>query len=121
MASTRNKNTVGDYNLQQRNYKLSSQYTLNPNSQYGVACNTMMPGNGLMPGNISWTQLSNNSADTESFLFGIGSTNLTKSRPPPFVPEIKQFGCQAANIYQSPQVIIPVPLVVQKNQRPFPV
>lgn len=119
MASTRTKNTVGDYNLQQRNYDLSKTYTLYPNSQYGVAYKTEMPGNGLMPGNISWTQLSNNSADIESFLFGIGSTNLTKPHPSPFVPELKKFG--EANIYKNPATLIPQPLVIERNQRPFPI
>ena len=37
MASTRNKNTPGNYCLQQRNYNLSNNYTLYPNSQYGYA------------------------------------------------------------------------------------
>jgi len=65
MASCRNKNTQGDYNLQQRNYALSQDYTLYEHSQYGTAAYTAMPGNGLMPGSIPWTQLSHNPADTE--------------------------------------------------------
>jgi len=119
MTSTRNKNTIGDYNLQQRNYSLSETYTLYPNSQYGVAYNTALPGNGIMPGNISWSQLSDNYADVESFLLGIGSANLTKPRPPPFIPQIKQIN-QTANLYINPQTLIPQPLVIEKNQRPFP-
>src|ERR1700688_1089528 len=115
MASTRNRNTVGDYNLEQRSYKESEQYTLYPNSQYGVAYTTALPGNGFMPGNVSWTQLSHNYADTESFLLGIGSTNLTKPRPPPFNPQPKQIQ-HTANLYSNPATLIPQPLVTEKNQ-----
>ena len=49
MASTRNKNTPGNYCLEQREYKESSNYTLYPNSQYGAAYNTRLAGNGLNP------------------------------------------------------------------------
>lgn len=119
MAATRNKNTIGDYNLQQRDYKLFEQYTLYPNSQYGVAYNTAMPGNGIMPGNISWSELSNNYADIESFLKGIGSTNLTKPRPPPFVPDIKVYH-KTANLYETAPTMLPQPLIVPKYERPFP-
>lgn len=42
MASTRNRNTTINYNLEQRQYSQSSSYTLYPNSQYGAAYNTML-------------------------------------------------------------------------------
>ena len=58
MASTRNKNTPGNYCLEQREYKESSNYTLYPNSQYGAAYNTRLAGNGLNPGQIPWNKLS---------------------------------------------------------------
>lgn len=126
MASCRNKNTIGDYHLQQRNYALSQNYTLYEHSQYGTAAHTAMPGNGLMPGAIPWTQLSSNPADTESFLFGIGSTNLTKPRPPPFVPQIKDYCGKQANLYSNTGIssnvtLIPKPLVIPNNQRPYPI
>jgi len=120
MAATRNKNTIGDYNLQQRNYSLSENYTLYPNSQYGVAYRTALPGNGMMPPAVPWTELSHNYADTESFLFGIGSTNLTKPRPPPFIPQPKYIS-KTANLYLTQPTLIPQPLVMEKNQRPFPI
>jgi hypothetical protein len=118
MASTRNRNTPGNYNLEQREYKQSETYTLYPNSQYGAAYNTRMPGNGLLPAQIPWNKLSYNAADTESFLFGINSTNLVNPAPC-FVPEINQIG--TVNIYEKGVTFIPEPLVVEKNQRPFPV
>ena len=87
MASMRNINTQGNYNLEQRNFRLSENYALYPNSQYGAAYNTRLPGNGLTPAQIPWNKLSYNAAYTESFLFGINSTNLVNPAPC-FVPEI---------------------------------
>jgi hypothetical protein len=118
MASTRNINTSGNYNLEQRQFHQFENYTLYPNSQYGAAYNTKLPGNGLLPAQVPWNKLSYNPADTESFLFGINSTNLVTPAPC-FVPEIAQLG--TANIYEKGPVFIPEPLVIEKNQRPFPV
>ena len=118
MASTRNRNTPGNYCLEQKQYHESSNYTLYPNSQYGAAYNTTLPGNGLLPAQIPWNKLSYNAADTESFLFGINSTNLVNPAPC-FTPEIAQLS--SANIYESKPTYIPEPLVIEKNQRPFPI
>lgn len=118
MASTRNKNTTGNYNLQQRQYNQFENYTLYPNSQYGSAYNTRLPGNGLLPAQIPWNKLSYNAPDTESFLFGINSTNLVNPAPC-FVPEIAKL--DSTNIFDKGHVYIPEPLVIEKNQRPFPI
>ena len=118
MASTRNRNTPGNYNLEQREYKQFENYTLYPNSQYGAAYNTRLPGNGLLPAQMPGNKLSYNAADTESFLFGISSTNLVNPSPC-FVPEITKL--DSTNIYEKGSVFIPEPLVIEKNQRPFPV
>ena len=118
MASTRNINTYGNYCLQQRQFKQNNTYTLYPNSQYGAAYNTRLPGNGLLPAQIPWNKLSYNAADTESFLFGVNSTNLVNPAPC-FVPEIAKL--QSTNIYEKDPVFMPEPLVVEKKQRPFPV
>lgn len=118
MASTRNKNTMGNYNLEQRQYQQFGDYTLYPNSQYGAAYNTRLPGNGLLPAQIPWNKLSHNAADTESFLLGINSTNLVNPAPC-FVPEIAKL--EQTNIYEKGSVFMPEPLVIENNQRPFPV
>lgn len=118
MASTRNKNTAGDYSLEQRQFRQFENYTLYPNSQYGAAYNTRLPGNGLLGGQVPWNKLSYNPADTESFLFGINSTNLVNPAPC-FVPEIVQL--DSANLFDKGTTYMPEPLVVEKNQRPFPV
>jgi hypothetical protein len=118
MASTRNRNTPGNYCLEQRQFAESTNYTLYSNSQYGAAYNTQLPGNGLLPAQIPWNKLSYNPADTESFLFGINSTNLVNPAPC-FVPEIAKL--QSANVYTKGPIYIPEPLVIEKNQRPFPI
>jgi hypothetical protein len=118
MASTRNRNTPGNYCLEQREYKNSEQYTLYPNSQYGAAYNTRLPGNGLNPAQIPWNKLSYNAPDIESFLFGINSTNLVNPAAP-LVPELANLS--SANIFEREPVFIPEPLVIEKNQRPFPI
>jgi hypothetical protein len=62
--------------------------------------------------------MSKNAPDIESFLFGINSTNLVEPAAP-FTPEIKDL-CWA-NVYKKGPTYIPEPLVIQGNQRPFPV
>ena len=118
MASTRNRNTSGNYCLEQKQYQQSGGYTLYPNSQYGAAYNTRLAGNGLLPGQMPWNKLSYNAADTESFLFGINSTNLVNPAPT-FVPEITKL--DLVNIFDKGPVFMPEPLVIEKKQRPFPV
>jgi len=116
MASTRNRNTSGNYNLQNKEYKQTETYRLYPNSQCGSAYNTRMPGNGLLPGQMPWNKLSYNAADTESFLFGINSTNLVNPVAC-FVPEISKLN--TINVYEKNEIFVPEPLVIEKKQRPF--
>ena len=118
MASTRNKNTPGNYNLEQFEFQNSSQYSLYKNSQYGEAYNTQLAGNGLNPAQIPWNKLSYNAPDVESFLFGINSTNLVKPAPI-FVPELAKIN--SVNIYEKSPIFIPEPLVIEKNPRPLPI
>ena len=118
MASTRNINTPGNYCLQQTSFKESSNYTLYPNSQYGSAYDTKLPGNGLNPGQIPDNKLSKNSTDIESFLFRINSTNLVNPAPC-FRPELTSL--ESANIYKKTATIMPLPLIISTEQRPFPV
>jgi hypothetical protein len=118
MASTRNHNTPGNYCLQQRSYTESRNYLINKDSPHAAAYDTRLPGNGLLPGQVPWTQLSYNAADIESFLYGIGSTNLVDPKPC-FTPELKRL--QSANIFEKGPTYMPEPLAVSKTQRPFPI
>ena len=117
MASTRNKNTLGNYKLEQLQYMQNEQYNLYKNSQYGEAVSTMLPGNGLGVAQISRDQLSHNPIQIESFLFGINATNLVKPEPC-LVPEFKKL--ETADIYKNKPTIMPLPLVIERN-RPYPI
>ena len=118
MASTRNRNTPGNYSLEEKQYKKAASYRLYPNSQYGYAYATHLPGLGLMPAQIPANQLSTNAIDTESFLFGINSTNLYQPAST-FIPENKVI--DSIHIFNRGPTYIPEPLVIQKFQRPFPI
>ena len=117
MASTRNNNTPGNYCLQQRSYQQASQETIYKHSAYGEPYSTKWAGNGLNPGQLPWNTMSKNAPDIESFLFGINSTNLVNPQPA-LTPEIKQLS--TANVFEKEPTYIPQPLVMEKNQRPFP-
>ena len=118
MASTRNKNTLGNYKLENQQFAEQEQYFLYKNSQYGEAVRTEMPGNGLLPAQIPREKLSKNPIDIESFLFGINATNLVKPEP---ILDPKLNKLMVANIYNNEdrKTIMPLPLVIEKN-RPFP-
>ena len=118
MASTRNKNTRGNYCLDQKQNTNSEAWQLYTNGANGYAYDTRLPGNGLNPGQFPWSKLSHNPADIESFLFGINSTNLVNPAPC-FHPELKKI--ESVNIFKKDVTFIPEPLIMDKNQRPFPV
>jgi hypothetical protein len=117
MAATRNKNTPGNYCLDQKQFSDRLVYTTYVNSSHGEAFDTRTPGNGLLPGQIPWNKMSSNAPDVESFLFGINATNLVNPAPC-FVPDLTQL--HDANIFKKETIYIPEPLVIEKNQRPFP-
>ena len=116
MASTRNKNTPINYNLEQGAYRSYRQQLLYHNSSNGEAYTTQFAGNGLIQGPMPWNKLSHNAADVESFLLGIDSTNLVKPKGA-FVPEIAYIS--SAHIFEKPIVYMPDPLVVERFQRPL--
>ena len=118
MASTRNKNTQGNYCLDQKQNIGIESWQLYKNGANGYAYDTRLAGNGLNPGQLPWDTLSHNPADIESFLWGINSTNLVQPEPC-LVPELKNL--QTANFFEKEKVLIPEPLAVEKFQRPFPI
>ena len=117
MASTRNRNTLGNYKLEQQQYMENEQYNLYKNSQHGEAVRTTLPGNGLGIAQISRDKLSYNPIQIESFLFGINATNLVNPEPC-LVPQFKIL--QTTDIYKNKPTIMPLPLVIERN-RPFPI
>jgi hypothetical protein len=118
MASTRNKNTKGDYFLEQRNNCLANMYSTYQHSQYGGAYNTSLPEIGLVPSKMSNSIFSENAIDIESGLFGINSTNLVKEAEK-CVPNWKS-PIPTKAYFERIQMIMPTPLVVVKNQRHCP-
>ena len=116
MASTRNKNTPGNYCLDTKQNTQSESWKLYENGANGYAYTTNLAGNGLIQGPMPWNKLSNNAADIESFLFGINSTNLVNPAGP-LVPQLKQLSEQ--DLYKKSNIIMPIPFVVPKEQRPF--
>jgi len=87
MASTRNRNTPGDYRLEKGAYQKSCDY--NTYETYGVPGASYYPGLGIAGAKMARTELANNSCDIESNLFGIGANNL-ESPQPNVVPNMKQ-------------------------------
>ena len=118
MASTRNNNTKGDYCLQQRNSVLNRNYILFEHSQYGMPYQAAFTDAGFAPPSRMWrNQLANNPVEIESALFGINSTNLVNN-PKTVVPQLNKL--PFISFYDRPQLIMPNSLVVEKDQRVFP-
>ena len=115
MASTRNKNTPINYRMEQQQYGSSEAWQLYEHGSGGTAYQTQWAGNGLMPGQLPRTALAHNPVEIESFLFGINATNLVNPEPP-LTPRLKCMS--SANLYQNKPVIMPVPSVIPKYQRP---
>ena len=118
MASTRNKNTKGDYFLEQRDNTLANTYSLYQHSQYGEAYNLSLPEVGIVPSKMSNNVFSKNAVDIESGLFGINSTNLVKETEK-CVPDWKS-PIPTKAYFDRIQMIMPSPLVIIKNQRHLP-
>uniref|UniRef100_A0A6C0CJ26 Uncharacterized protein n=1 Tax=viral metagenome TaxID=1070528 RepID=A0A6C0CJ26_9ZZZZ len=118
MASTRNNNTPGDYCLQQKSYQHSLEYNEFKNSQVGSAYKNSLPTLGITPSHMPREAFSQNSVEIESALFGINSTNLVNPQKP-VVPELKYL--PSVSYFEKLPNFMPEPLVVEKNQRPFPV
>ena len=118
MASTRNNNCLGNYCLQQREYRENRDYTSYSNSQYGQAYDPAIPCLGITPSHMPRNTLSNNPIDIESALFGINSTNLVNPQSP-VVPQLKTI--QEKSYFETLPTIMPKPLVIESQQRPFPV
>lgn len=131
MASTRNKNTSGNYQLEQLEKYKQANYQVFENGSCAKASTTNLPGNGLLTGRIASSSLSNNYCDIESFLYGIGSTNLVKPSEN-LVANIYEI--DSLNIIKKPPVIVDPFLIpttvenkntnnwwdkIEQNQRPL--
>ncbi len=117
MASTSNKNTPGNYVLEQKMNQYIDKYRTYLHSAAGEAHTNHLPGNGLLPASNARTHLCGNYCDVESQLRGIGSTNLVNPQTP-VTPQLQSIS--SLSVMDKLPVLIPEPLVVEKNQRPYP-
>lgn len=118
MTSTRNKNTPQDYAQEQIAYqKRRDHQAYETASFFGMPENQCFVGAGLVGMKAPAQNLSSNSADIESLLFGVGSTNLV-SPLPNIVPNL--YSMPSLNLIDRPvPVYLPLPLEQQPDQRPM--
>lgn len=111
MASTRTKNSHGDYMIQERNKQTAREYLM-----YDYKTNqSILPNAGVNMGCIPAYNLSNNQADIDSFLKGTYFNNLDEPRRD-FTPRIKKV--REVSYFEKDPVIMPEPLIIERNQRP---
>ena len=116
MSSTRNNNTRENYKLEQNINSSFYNYTEYKHSSYGLAYNVAIPSLGIMPSHMPLNTLSHNPVDIETYLRGIGSTNLVDTQKE-IVPDLKNI--DIISFFDRIPMIIPEPLIVHKNQRPL--
>jgi hypothetical protein len=118
MASTRTRNTPGDYASEQRINNHHNDYmSFEKSSFYGTVPQACFPGNGLIGMKTPGLNLSANSCDIESQLFGIGSTNLVSPQIP-IAPDL--YALKSLNVAYKAPVILPETFVPTENQRALP-
>ncbi len=116
MSSTRNKNTIENYRMEQRALESARSNLLYEHSSNGNAFEPLLPGDGLLGARIAHTNLSHNAVDVESFLYGIGSTNLVQPQDP---VSLQSKNLRTLEIVDRRlPVFIPEPLVIEHGQRP---
>jgi hypothetical protein len=117
MASTRNKNTLGDYQLQQRALLQQTEYFTYPYGPSGKVEKSMFPGDGLLAGRLAPAEMCNNSTDIESYLYGIGNTNLVKPMKRP-VAELKKL--PSLNMIEKLPIYVAQEPIWNSTRRPLP-
>ena len=118
MTSTRNKNTIGNYHLEEEQFRKINEHVNYIHSYNGPPHSVSIPSGGVAPpSRMNRDSLSENSIDIESSLLGIGSTNLVKNKAK-VVPKINDLS--TTTFFVRPPLIIPTPLVIEGYQRPFP-
>ena len=120
MASTRNINTRGNYNLEQNSNQSSYVYTSYEHSQTGKPHSFL--GGYRLPDSTQPTRivnphnLSNNPIDIESTLRGIRSSDLTNT---PFKANPQLKSMNTFKFYTRPTMFLPDLVVNDQHQRPL--
>lgn len=115
MASTRNKNTMGDYKMEQQMNRNLTQYNVYKNSAQGTPWETHIPDIGWMPSNVSRETFATNAVDVESMLRGTGESNLVDPKATTVVQKVT---VPYKSFFERPVVATPEPLVLERFQRP---
>ena len=118
MASTHLKNTRGHYNITSKQY--NDIFKTKLDEDVGIQTQPCFADLGILSGVMSsgynHNILSNNTADIESNLFGIGSTNLAENTSNKVTPRINKL--DKCSFFPLNKVYLPNPLVIEKYQRP---
>lgn len=114
MAATRNKNTKEDYFLQEWSKNKIFETKTYLHASQGQAINPHYAGNGLIGGKMHAKELAYNDCDIESYLRGIGSTNLVSPKTD-VTPQYKDLN--SLNVINKKQMIMPDNLIIEPNQR----
>lgn len=113
MASTRNRNSFNDYSLFKHENKQILENRMYEKRRFAEV--NAIPCAGINIGHMPNTVLSEDATDIESRLYGINSTNLVEPERE-FTPRFKQL--ETIAFFERPEVYLPEPLVIEKNQRP---
>jgi len=116
MASTRNKNDRGNYRAEEQSRQSQRAYLIFENQANGKAYSQNFAGDGLLMGQMGPSVLSYNYTDIDSYLKGIGSSNLVNPIPE-IKPQMKEL--ESLSIINKLQLIMPQSLRIDKNQRPL--
>lgn len=117
MTDTSLKNSSGWYKQEQQ--AIGKQFSHNSWKYKCISENTAFPCAGInmpmMTNGFNNNILTNNAADIESQLFGIGSNNLVK----PKKQVTPSYNCiDNIKFFNTLKTVLPDPLVVENNQRP---
>lgn len=113
MASTRNKNTRCNYALELNKCIQTQDYLLA--TEYAQSNKTACPGNGLGGAHIPRSKMSSNPIEIETFLFGIGSSDLTKNAP---VLNAELKCLPTYDIFTNQPTVVPDKFIANTTQRP---
>jgi len=118
MSDTRLKNGIREYKLQNRQFQEHIlRYQTNSNKVYSK--HNDFPCFGIQPGYRPNETLSYNPTETENYIYGIRSTDLTANVSPYENFKPKEKPQRSISFFERTPVIMPQPLVVLKNQRPY--
>lgn len=117
MASTRSKNTPGNFYLKQQSTQHGASYVTD--RQYAYPQQVLMAGTGVLQGYMGNAVLAQNPQDIESFLFGIGANNLITPAASPFQAQVVDHSSLTILDRRVP-LVMPADLVVPNDQRQYP-